>query len=85
MPKYWVKNYFAHGSYPEVGQKQKTENKEERERKRHFGGRTQSRLGQLPFLLSTLPLAVTLHWILDRNLIDSFGTNGLTGELGFKI
>ena len=24
MPKYWVKNYFAHGSFPEVGQKQKT-------------------------------------------------------------
>ena len=23
--KYWVKNYFAHGSFPEVGQKQKTE------------------------------------------------------------
>ena len=33
MPKYWVKNYFAHGSFPEVGQKQKTEGKkEERER-----------------------------------------------------
>ena len=29
MPKYWVKNYFAHGSFPEVGQKQKTEKKEE--------------------------------------------------------
>ena len=25
MPKYWVKNYFEHGSFPEVGQKQKTE------------------------------------------------------------
>ena len=31
MPKYWGKNYFAHRSFPEVGQKQKTE-KEERER-----------------------------------------------------
>ena len=30
MPKYWVKNYFAHGRFPEVGQKQKTEKKEER-------------------------------------------------------
>ena len=20
MPKYWVKNYFAHGSFPEVGE-----------------------------------------------------------------
>ena len=27
MPKYWVKNYFAHGRFPEVGQKQKTEKK----------------------------------------------------------
>ena len=25
MPKYWVTNYFAHGRFPEVGQKQKTE------------------------------------------------------------
>ena len=25
MPKYWVKNYFAHGSFAEVGKKQKTE------------------------------------------------------------
>ena len=29
MPKYWVKNYFAHGRFPEVGQKQKTEEKKE--------------------------------------------------------
>ena len=28
MPKYWVRNYFAHGRFPEVGQKQKTEEKE---------------------------------------------------------
>ena len=35
MPKCWVKNYFAHGSFPEVGQKQETEKKErEKERKR---------------------------------------------------
>ena len=33
MPKYWVKNYFAHGSFPEVGQKQKTEEKEQRKRR----------------------------------------------------
>ena len=30
MPKYCVKNYFTHGRFPEVGQKQKTEKKEER-------------------------------------------------------
>ena len=37
IPKYWGKNYFAHGSFPEVGQKQKTEGKKrrgERERER---------------------------------------------------
>ena len=28
-PKYWGGKYFAHGSFPEVGQKQKTEKKEE--------------------------------------------------------
>ena len=34
MPKYWGKNYFAHESFPKVGQKQKTEKKErEKERK----------------------------------------------------
>ena len=32
MPKYWVKNYFAHGRFPEVGQKQKTEKEREKER-----------------------------------------------------
>ena len=34
MPKYCVRNYFAHGKFPEVGQKQKTEKKKERERKK---------------------------------------------------
>ena len=34
MPKYWGKNYFAHGSFPEVGQKQKTERKEKKKEKK---------------------------------------------------
>ena len=39
MPKYWVKNYFTHGRFPEVGQKQKTEGKkEERKRERLNNG-----------------------------------------------
>ena len=33
MPKYWVKNYFAHGRFPEVGQKQKTEKKKNSRKK----------------------------------------------------
>ena len=38
MPKYWVKNYFAHGRFSEVGKKQKTEKKKERERERLNNG-----------------------------------------------
>ena len=34
MPKYWGGNYFAHESFPEVGQKQKTEEKKKREKKK---------------------------------------------------
>ena len=34
MPKYWVKNYFAHGRFSEVGKKQKTEKKKERKKER---------------------------------------------------
>ena len=34
MPKYWVKNYFAHRSFPEVGQKQKTEKKKKKKKER---------------------------------------------------
>ena len=30
MPKYWGKQIFAHGRFPEVGEKQKTEEKKER-------------------------------------------------------
>ena len=37
MPKYWVNNYFAHGSFPEVGQKQKTEKKKKRRERLNDG------------------------------------------------
>ena len=37
MPKYWVKNYFAHGRFPEVGQKQKTEKKKKRRERLNDG------------------------------------------------
>ena len=33
MPKYWGKQIFRHGSFPEVGQKQKTE-REKKEKKK---------------------------------------------------
>ena len=32
MPKYWGKQIFTHGRFPEVGQKQKTENKKKRKK-----------------------------------------------------
>ena len=32
MPKYWGGNYFAHGRFPEVGQKQKTEEKKKKKK-----------------------------------------------------
>ena len=32
MPNYWGKQIFSLGSFPEVGQKQKTERKRKRER-----------------------------------------------------
>ena len=38
MPKYWVKNYFAHGRFPEVGQKQKTEKKKKKDTPGTAGG-----------------------------------------------
>ena len=34
MPKYWGKQIFTHGSFPEVGQKQKTEGKKEKIQRR---------------------------------------------------
>ena len=36
MPKYGGKQIFTHGSFPKVGQKQKTERKRERETKRRL-------------------------------------------------
>ena len=34
MPKYWGKQIFTHGSFPEVGQKQKTEREKKKKRER---------------------------------------------------
>ena len=37
MPKYWGNNYFAHGRFPEVGQKQKTEEIERKKERLNDG------------------------------------------------
>ena len=58
MPKYWGKQIFTHGRFPEVGEKQKAQKKEKEKKKklgenngqlrfvRHHGWRTQTRLDQ---------------------------------------
>ena len=38
MPKYWGKQIFTYGRFPEVGEKQKTERKE-RERRAKVGNK----------------------------------------------
>ena len=34
MPKFWGKQIFTHGSFPEVSQKQKTEKERKKEREK---------------------------------------------------
>ena len=34
MPKYWGKQIFSHGSFPEVGEKQKAQKKKEEKKKK---------------------------------------------------
>ena len=46
MPKYWGKNYFAHGRFPEVGQKHKKK-KEERTIEREKRAKVGNNNGQL--------------------------------------
>ena len=44
MPKYWGKQIFTHGRFPEVGQKQNTEKKKEKERERPKVGNNNDQL-----------------------------------------
>ena len=37
MPKYWGKQIFAHGRFPEVGQKQNTEKKKKKKERAKVG------------------------------------------------
>ena len=34
MPKYWGKQIFTHGSFPEVGEKQKAKEKKKKKKKK---------------------------------------------------
>ena len=47
MPKYWGKQILTHGSFPEVGQKQKMERKKE-------GAKVGNNNGQLRIAIATL-------------------------------
>ena len=59
MPKYWGKQIFTQGSFPEVGQKQKTE----KERKKKDGNNN----GQLSIANATSARARKAAW---ANCVD---------------
>ena len=44
MPKYWGKQIFTHGRFPEVGQKLKTEKKEKKKKERLNDGNNNGQL-----------------------------------------
>ena len=48
MPKYWGKQIFTHGRFPEVGQKKKMERKRDRERPKVGNNNGQLRIGTPP-------------------------------------
>ena len=58
MPKYWGKQIFTHGSFLEVGQKQKTEKKKKKERRQKVGNNN----GQLRIANATLGGARKAAW-----------------------
>ena len=56
MPKYWGKQIFTHGRFPEVGQKQKTEReKERRERLNDGNNNGQLRIAMPPWVVHAKP------------------------------
>ena len=73
MPKYWGKQIFAHGRFPEVGQKQKTEEKREREKERLNNGENN---GQATHGVRKPPGPTTKGCFTDLNLTNQ-NTNKL--------
>ena len=55
MPKYWGGNYFAHGSFPKVGQKQKTERERKKERPKVGNNNGQLRIATPPRVAHAKP------------------------------
>ena len=65
MPKYWGKQIFTKGSFPEVGQKQKTEKKKKEEKKER----------KLVIRLASYALQLHLGWRGQRCLGQKVGEN----------
>ena len=61
MPKYWGKQIFAHGRFPEVGQKQKTE-KKKRERAKVGNNNGQLRIATPPWMAHAKPPGPKPRW-----------------------
>ena len=53
MPKYWVTNYFTHGRFPVVCQKQKTEEKKKTAENQLFF--IKKNIGEKNFSLGSFP------------------------------
>ena len=75
MPKYWVKNYFAHGRFPEVGQKQKTEERERKKERLNDGDNN----GQATHGARKHAWSTQAAW---ANIILIFNTPGTAGGPG---
>ena len=94
MPKYWGKQIFNHGRFPEVAQKQKTEKRERKKEdqelvitmasyalQRHLGWRTQSRLGQNNAIQEPKKLKNLSSSSLTRNVqIEDYKINNTVGN-----
>ena len=78
MPKYWGKQIFSLGSFPEVGQKQKTERKRKKERLNDGNNN-----GQLPIANATSGGARKAAWakILTATAYHLLHTHSLTNTL----
>ena len=78
MPKYWGKQIFTHGRFPEVGQKQKTEKKKKKERNTPGTaggpGGFASAMRSWPLLLPTFGLfSLSFFLFLQLLLLTHFG------------
>ena len=68
MPKYWGKQIFSLGSFPEVGQKQKTEKKKEKKERPKVGNNNgQLRIATPPWVGHAKP-----HGPMVCNLTELF-------------